>query len=381
MSMQVQTAIIAPFTVLWSRALPNRCVKVFPLRRGDAGIGPLTKAVMGSVNEEAALSAVQWRIKVGDDDVNRVLTRFRGLADPLGHQKDVLLAGVGDPLRLGSPVLFVNRLATWSKRSEAREVTKSRVLTRFRGLDNAANASDGEGTKSQSEDHDGDDDDLPPLEWVPAIPGGIELHIDEKLKSGANRLMELWKGAVQTKDGEPGVTSLAVYDVWYDEIVILQAEDGMRILGDMHGFHDIPHFVPGGLVGAGGGIQGCNFSWTLFWRFELDPSLWEQYNASMMALLETVYLGDVACPGAASYKSWGGWGGVSRGRVRWGASRVGYGHACGQQQAAARGQDTGTALGCRVNNQTRRGAFATARSAGPTHWHEQLCQDVGPCRA
>ena len=93
------------------------------------------------------------------------------------------------------------------------------------------------------------------------------LHIDEKLKSGANRLMELWKGAVQTKDGEPGVTSLAVYDVWYDEIVILQAEDGMRILGDMRGFHDIPHFVPGGLVGAGRVIQGCNFSWTLFWRF------------------------------------------------------------------------------------------------------------------
>jgi hypothetical protein len=124
MSTQVQTAIIAPFTTLWSRASPNGCVKVFPLRGGDSGIGPLTKAVMGSVNEEAALSAVQWRTKVGDDSVKGVLTRFRGLADPLGHQQGVLLAGVGDPLRLGSPVLFVNRLTTWSKLSEAREVTK-----------------------------------------------------------------------------------------------------------------------------------------------------------------------------------------------------------------------------------------------------------------
>jgi hypothetical protein len=220
---------------------------------------------MGVVNEAAALSAVQWRTHVGADAVKGVLTRFRGLFDPLGHQKGVLLAGVGDPLRLGSPVLFVNRPTTWSKRREAREVTKS--------------AAAGEGTKSQSEDHDGDDDDHPPLEWVPVIPGGMELHIDEKLKSGADRLMELWKGAVQTKDGEPGVTSLAVYDVWYDEIVILQAEDGMRILGDMCGFHDIPHFVPGGLVGEGGVIQGCNFSWTFFWRFGLDPASWGRHNA------------------------------------------------------------------------------------------------------
>jgi hypothetical protein len=167
---------------------------------------------MGSVNEKSALLAVEWRTNVDDVIVKGVLTRFRGLADPLGHQKGVMLAGVGDPLRLGSQVLFVNRRTTWSKRREAREVTKSAaaaaaavaapVLTRFRGLDNA---SDGEGTKSQSEDHDGDDDDLPPLEWVPVIPGGMELHIDEKLKSGANRLMELWKGAVQTKDGVPHV--------------------------------------------------------------------------------------------------------------------------------------------------------------------------------
>jgi hypothetical protein len=124
MSQEAQTAIIAPFTELWSRASPDWCVKVFPLRGGDAGIGPLTKAVMGSVNEEAALSAVQWRTKVGDDDVKGVLTRFRGLADPLGHQKGVLLAGVGDPLRLGTPVLFVNRRTTWSKWREAREVKK-----------------------------------------------------------------------------------------------------------------------------------------------------------------------------------------------------------------------------------------------------------------
>ena len=289
MSGEEQAKIIHPFKALWLRASTDGCVKVFPLRGGDAGIGPLTKAVMGSVDEEAALSAVEWRTNVGDDTVKKVLTRFRGLAAPLGHREGVMLAGVVDPLHLGTPAAFVNRPTTWTKRREARQVKKSaaataavaaaRVLTRFRGLDNA---SDDEGTKSQSEDRDGDDDDLPPLECVPVIPGGMGLHIDEKLKSGANRLMELWKGAVQTKDGEPGVTSLAVYDVWYDEIVILQAEDGMRILGDMRGFHDIPHFVPGGLVGAGGVIQGCNFSWTLFWRFELDPSLWEQYNASMI---------------------------------------------------------------------------------------------------
>jgi hypothetical protein len=185
MSQEAQTAIIAPFTELWSRASPDGCVKVFPLRGGDAGIGPLTKAVMGSVDEESALLAVQWRTNVDDVVVKGVLTRFRDLADPLGHQKGVMLAGVGAPLHLGSPVLFVNRRTTWSE--------------------------------LPSEDRDGDDDDLPPLEWVPVIPGGMELHIDEKLKSGANRLMELWKGAVQTKDGEPGVTSLAVYDVWYDE--------------------------------------------------------------------------------------------------------------------------------------------------------------------
>jgi hypothetical protein len=289
---------------------------------------------MGSVDEAAALSAVEWRTNVGDDTVKKVLTRFRGLAAPLGHREGVMLAGVVDPLHLGTPAAFVNRPTTWTKRREARQVKKSaaataavaaaRVLTRFRGLDNA---SDDDGTQSQSEDHDGDDDELPPLEWVPVIPGGMGLHIDEQLKSGANRLMELWKGAVQTKDGEPGVTSLAVYDVWYDEIVILQAEDGMRILGDMRGFHDIPHFVPGGLVGAGRVIQGCNFSWTLFWRFELDPSLWEDYNASMMALLETVYLGDVACPGAA----FGGGGG--------GAAVGGCAGGC------VPGRDMGTARG------------------------------------
>ena len=62
-------------------------------------------------------------------------------------------------------------------------------------------------------------------------------------------------------------------------------------------------------MGEGGVIQGCNFSWTIFWRFELDPALWEQHNASMMALLETVYSGEVACLGAAF---WGGGGGSAR---------------------------------------------------------------------
>ncbi len=43
---------------------------------------------------------------------------------------------------------------------------------------------------------------------VPAIPGGIGLHIDKALVHDANRLMEMWKGADKTKEGEPGVTSL-----------------------------------------------------------------------------------------------------------------------------------------------------------------------------
>ena len=110
MSEASQKAIIAPFTALWRRASPKGCVYVFPLRGGDAGIGPLTKAVMGSVDEEAALSAVQWRTNVGGDVVKGVLTRFRHLADPLGLQKGVLLADVCDPLCLGSPVLFVNQV-------------------------------------------------------------------------------------------------------------------------------------------------------------------------------------------------------------------------------------------------------------------------------
>ena len=148
MSDEDQTNIIRPFTTLWSRASPNGCVKVSSLRGGDAGIGPLTKAVMGSVNEESALLAVQWRTNVDDVVVKGVFTRFRGLADPLGHQKGVMLAGVVDPLHLGTPAAFVNRQTTWTKRRKARQVKKSaaaaaaaaaaRVLTRFRGLDNAS---------------------------------------------------------------------------------------------------------------------------------------------------------------------------------------------------------------------------------------------------
>ena len=35
---------------LWYRASPNGCVELCLLRGGDAGIGPLTDAVMGSVD-------------------------------------------------------------------------------------------------------------------------------------------------------------------------------------------------------------------------------------------------------------------------------------------------------------------------------------------
>ena len=114
MSQEVQECIIGPFKALWQRASPNGCVDVRPLRGGDAGIGPLTKAVMGSVDQEAVLLDVQWRTDLGNDIAQAVLTRFRGLAEPLGHQEGVLLAGVDDPLRLGAATLFVNRPTTWS---------------------------------------------------------------------------------------------------------------------------------------------------------------------------------------------------------------------------------------------------------------------------
>ena len=110
MSEAAQKAIIAPFTRVWMRASPKGCVWVCPLRGGDAGIGPVTKAVMGSVDQNAALAGVHWRTNIGDDTVKEVLTRFRHLADPLGLQKGVLLADVCDPLCLGSPVLFVNQV-------------------------------------------------------------------------------------------------------------------------------------------------------------------------------------------------------------------------------------------------------------------------------
>ena len=37
----------------------------------------------------------------------------------------------------------------------------------------------------------------------------------------------------KTKKGEPGFTSLALYDVFHNEIVILQVVDGIHIRSDM----------------------------------------------------------------------------------------------------------------------------------------------------
>ncbi len=54
---------------------------------------------------------------------------------------------------------FITGIMTGLKSSIGNTGAAARVLTRFRGLDNA---SDDDGTQSQSEDHDGDDDDLPP---------------------------------------------------------------------------------------------------------------------------------------------------------------------------------------------------------------------------
>ena len=161
MSVQAQKAIIGPVEALWYRALPNGCVEVCPLCKGDAGIGPLTDAVMMSVDQAAVLSDVHWRKDLGAVIVRGVLPRFRGLADQLGHQRGVPLEGVDHPLNLGQAALFVNPPTTWS-------------------------------ASPDSEDHDG-----PYL--VPAIPVCIEIHIDEKLDPGANRLMEMWKGLPRPK--------------------------------------------------------------------------------------------------------------------------------------------------------------------------------------
>jgi len=159
MRVEAQAAIIDLVKTLWLRASPNGCVEVCLLRGGDAGIGPFTDAVMGSVDQAAVLSDVQWRTDLGDGVVRGVLTRFRGLGDPLGHQRGVLLEGVDHPFHLGQAKLFVNRPTTWSA------------------------APDGE--------------DGPYL--VPAIPGVIGIHIDETLVPDANRSMEMWKGAAKTK--------------------------------------------------------------------------------------------------------------------------------------------------------------------------------------
>jgi hypothetical protein len=144
---------------------------------------------------------------------------FRGLADPLGLQVGVQLEGGDAPSKkvgLGQAALFVPDVA-------------------------------------DQDSEDDDDDDVPNL--VPVLSCGIQMHQDEILVPDANRLMELWKGEAKTKPGEPGVTSLGFYDVFHDEIVILQAVDGMRIRVDMCGFHEVPHFVPGGLVRGGGGYS------------------------------------------------------------------------------------------------------------------------------
>ena len=178
MSVQAQKAIIGGVESLWNRASPNGCVEVCLLHGGDAGIGQLTDTVMRSVNQAAVLSDVQWRTDLGDVCVQEVLTRFRGLADPLGHQRGVLLEDVDHPLNLGQSSLFVNHPMTWSAAPDR-------------------------------EDHDGQF-------LVPAIPGCIEMHRDEKLVPDANRLMEMWKGAVQTKEGKLGVTSLSMYDVCHN---------------------------------------------------------------------------------------------------------------------------------------------------------------------
>ena len=101
MRVEAQKAIIGLVKSLWKRASPNGCVVVGLLSRGDTGIGQLTDAVMVSVDQAAVLLDVQGRTNLGDVVVREVLTRFRGLAGPLGHQGGVLLEGVDHPFNLG----------------------------------------------------------------------------------------------------------------------------------------------------------------------------------------------------------------------------------------------------------------------------------------
>ena len=91
---------------------------------------------MGSVDQATVLSDIQWRTDLGAVCVQGVLTRFRGLADTLGHQMGVPLEGVDDPFHLGQATLFVNRPTRWS---------------------------------ADPDGEDDDDNDVPDL--VPAIPG------------------------------------------------------------------------------------------------------------------------------------------------------------------------------------------------------------------
>jgi len=94
MRVEAQKAIIGLVKSLWKRASPNGCVEVGLLSRGDTGIGQLTDAVMVSVDQAAVLLDVQGRTNLGDVVVREVLTSFRSLAGPLGHQGGVLLEGV-----------------------------------------------------------------------------------------------------------------------------------------------------------------------------------------------------------------------------------------------------------------------------------------------
>ena len=48
--------------------------------------------------------------------------------------------------------------------------------------------------------------------------------------------------SAKTQANGPGVTSLGWYDKKYDEIVLVEAFYGMRVRGDMCGWHKIPHW-------------------------------------------------------------------------------------------------------------------------------------------
>jgi hypothetical protein len=155
MAPPAKAAILAPLTELWLEESPEGRVDVCPLC--EAVSGPFMDAVMSCVVGDDELGGIDWRSE-RDNMLRSVLLRFEGPAGPLGNNEGVPLEGLREPFSMRRGVLFVNRRTEWDVSS--------------------LNGGSPEATK----------------------PGGIRLHLDERLLAEANRLMELWKMAAKTQN-------------------------------------------------------------------------------------------------------------------------------------------------------------------------------------